>query len=239
MLTAQEDIPDGARFPKRDIGLTMPICQAVELAKRYGYVMVTGAEDQACPLPLVILGFAPRKKRFLEGDFVAIPPSPDKEVRAKYRQENIVYLEYGKYKYAVIAPINRTTFEPHFVMLHVNGAQINRLAAAVLFARGTVPPASLDPGGSCIRSWGHTLVHNEYQAVIPGTGERSFALTQDDEIEFTIPVNKIDELLAGFEESQSRGAFRYPAVHWLEYQMEWKGLPGYPALIDYLLGEDE
>jgi hypothetical protein len=57
---------------------------------------------------------------------------------------------------------------------------------------------------------------NDYQVVLPCNGDRIFAQTQDDEMAFTIPAAKIDELIEGLEATHA-GGIRYPIPSFLRY----------------------
>lgn len=233
MVTSPDELPERVRFPKRDMGLLMPLCQGVSLVRRYGFVIAMSVEDMNCAICPVILGLLPAKKRFLNGDF-PVPPLPSQEARARFMQ-NLKLLEYGKYKYVVMAPIHRATFEPHFVATYVNPAQISRLAQGAAFMTGKMPQASVWLAGSCAPVFAHTILEGDYQAVVPGAGERNAALVQDSEMAFTIPASKIEELIHGLAESHKTGIFRYPFPTWLRFQVQMP--EGHPELKEYLSGE--
>lgn len=235
MVTSQDELPERVRFPKRDMGLLMPLCQGISLARRYGFVVAMGVEDMNCAISPVVLGFLPPKKRFLDGDF-PVPPMPLGEARARFRQ-NLKLLEYGKYNYVVIAPIHRTTFEPHFVAIYINPAQMSRLAQGTAFMSGKMPHASVWPVGTCAPVFAHTILEDDYQAIVPGAGERNAALVQDNEVTFTIPASKIDELIQGLAESEKTGIFRYPFPSWLRFQVQMP--EGHADLKEYLSREGE
>ena len=235
MVVSQDELPERVRFPKRDMGFQMPLCQGVSLARRYGFVVAMGTEDMNCSICPVVLGFLPAKKRFLDGDF-PVPPLPSQEVRAKFMQ-NLKLLEYGKYNYVVMAPIHRATFEPHFVVVYINPAQIARLAQGATFMTGRMLQSSVMAGVTCARVFANTMLEDDYQAVVPGAGERNVALVQDHEMAFTIPVSKVDTLIEGLTESEKTGIFRYPFPSWLRFQPQMP--KGHPELIEYLVMEGE
>ena len=144
MVTSQDELPEKVRFPKRDIHLLMPLCQGISLARRYGYVVAMGVEDMNCAICPAVLGFLPPKKRFLDADF-PVPPLPSQEARARFMR-GLKLLQYGKYNYTVMAPIHRATFEPHFVVLYINPAQMSRLVQGATFATGKMLQASVWAG---------------------------------------------------------------------------------------------
>ena len=217
MVTSQDELPERVRFPKRDMCLLMPLCQGMSIARRYGLVIAMGVEDMNCAYSPVVLGFLPPKKRFLDGDF-PWPPMPQ-EARARLMKD-LKFLEYGKYHYVVMAPIHRATFEPHFVVLYTSPAQVSRLIQGAAFMSGKLPQASAWAAFTCSAVFAGTILEDDYQAVVGGTGERILALVQDNESAFTIPASKIDELILGLAESEKTPVFRYPFPSWLRFQAQ-------------------
>lgn len=235
MVSSDNELPEKVRFPKRDMNLLMPLCQGVSIARRYGLVIAMGLEDMNCAACLVFLGFLPAKKRFLSGEF-HVPPLSSQEVRARLIQ-NLKLLEYGKYKYVVMAPINRATFEPDFVVIYINPAQTARLSQGALFMTGRKIQATSPVGFSCAAIFANTILEDDYQSVVPGAGERNIGLVQDHEMAFTIPVSKIEEITDGLAESEKTGIFRYPYPSWLRFQVQMP--EGQMKLKEYLCGEEE
>ena len=235
MVTSQDELPERVRFPKRDMGLLMPLCQGMSLARRYGFIVAMGVEDMNCGISPVVLGFLPPKKRFLDGDFF-VPPLPSQESRARFIQ-SLKPLDYGKYKYVVMAPIHKATFEPHFVVIYASPAQMARLAEGAAFMTGKSPQASVGLAFSCASIFAQTILEDTYQAVVPGSGERLVALVQDCEMAFTIPASKIDELIQGLTESEKTGIFRYPFPAWLRFQVQMP--EDHQKIIEYSSREGE
>ncbi len=66
LLESEQELPDRARRPVKDLGGAMPACQVWGTARRYGWTMAMGREDQLCPY-----GVAPTSRRRL-----LQPPSP-------------------------------------------------------------------------------------------------------------------------------------------------------------------
>ena len=51
---------------------------------------------------------------------------------------------------------------------------------------------------------------DECSYIVPGSGERIFAGTQDHEMFFAIPYSKFDNVIAGLEYIGSKGSYKYP-----------------------------
>ena len=67
LYSSLEEVPKRARFPKKDMNLIMPTCQAVGMVRRYGLTIALGVDDMNCPGGAVTVGFVPAKKRYLDG----------------------------------------------------------------------------------------------------------------------------------------------------------------------------
>lgn len=235
MCTSLAEIPKEAQFPKRDLGLVMPVCQAFSLAHRHGRVMAVGLEDQQCPLGNLVLGFLKPKKAFLDGSFQwsLLPPG---EPSARYAQ-SLKMLEYGRYSHILIAPIQKSTFEPHLLLIYGNPGQVVRMVQARLYLQGGVLPSYAGLGATCSLIVGQTILADECQYVLQGSGPRRFTHAQDHEMAFTIPVSKVEQMVEGLEESESKSTYTYPPPAWFTYQVEFT--PGYQKLQEFLMKEDE
>jgi len=77
-----------------------------------------------------------------------------------------------------------------------------------------------EPVSTC--SYGLAKAYNtrQVQLVLPGTGDRSQGLTQDDELAVVIPIEKLLDVVAGIEESSKAIGRRYPVPMTLEVSPE-------------------
>ena len=235
MCTSPDEIPKEAQFPKRDFGMVMPVCQVFAIAHRRGWTMAAGLEDQQCPLGNVVLGFVKAKKAFLDGSFhwSWLPPG---EPNARYAQ-SLKRLEYGKYSHILMAPIDKATFEPHFFLIYGNPGQVARMLQSRLYLQGGVLTSSAGLGGTCSIIVSHTMLTDECQFVLFGSGPRRFTHTQDSEMAFTIPVSKAEQTVKGMEESEEKSTYTYPPPAWLTYQVEFP--PRYQKLQEFLMEEGD
>ena len=67
MLKPGEAIPEKAKRPNRDLKIQIAICQAIAMARRYGWTVAAGAEDVNCVLTKTAFGLAPLTKHYTEG----------------------------------------------------------------------------------------------------------------------------------------------------------------------------
>ena len=57
---------------------------------------------------------------------------------------------------------------------------------------------------------------DECQVILPCTGDRMFGQTQDDEMAFSIPASKLDEVMEGLQSTHKNG-IRYPVPTFMNY----------------------
>ena len=131
-------------------------------------------------------------------------------------EAEVAKFAHGTYEYVVAAPLHRTEFEPDLVLVYGNSAQVMRLVTGALYKRGGRIHSSFSGRLDCSDEVIVTMQKNDYQVVLPCNGDRIFAQTQDDEMAFTIPASKIDELVEGLDATHANG-IRYPIPSFLRY----------------------
>ena len=235
LCSSREEIPKRARFPKRDMNMEMPLCQAVGMARRYALTVALGIEDMNCPGAAVSLGFVPAKKRYLEGEFSANDKIPQESYATHNRA--LPRLEYGKYKYVVVAPIHRTDLEPHLVIIYGFPVQISLLAQSAVLRTGKALNSDHGLGTFCSPMFAATLVDNECQVSIPCGGDRLWGSSQDYEVGFSVPQSKLDEIIEGLEILYKTGTYRYPTITNLWFQAQ--NPESYKKAMEYLKQEGE
>jgi uncharacterized protein (DUF169 family) len=238
MCESEEELPDRVRIPQRDLGITISLCHAIALARRYGWVMAVD-KYQSCYAAGLSLGFLPLLPDIVDGSYQAsfgIWGMTKEEAAASI--EDMPKFEYGKYQYALIAPLQRATFEPHVVMVYANPAQIWVLLSAYL--SGTGKRGGLDitltAGGGCQSYITRAMQTDEAKFTLIGTGERLGPNAQDYECAFSIPFSKIEQTVQGLEQGYKDGVHRYPIPGFLRYSSNHP--PGYTEIRNHLLGED-
>jgi uncharacterized protein (DUF169 family) len=212
-----EEIPMRTRMPGRDLSIKIPICQGMAMARRYGWVIALSKEDQSCPFGALTLGFVPPKSAYLDGSFMESIFPGKKEAAAKTAQ-SLARLDHGMFKYLLLAPLHRAGFEPDLVVVYGNAAQVARLIQGTLRNRGGALVSSTVGGIACSNIIAKTIREDECQYVVAGAGDRYFALTQDDELIFTIPRSKIELTLKGLMEGHKSGDHRYPTPSFLRFE---------------------
>ena len=233
-----QDLPARVKFPFKDLGRKIPLCQGMALARRYGWVIAIGNEDQSCPFGALtrnFLGFVSPKAGYLDGTFLD-SIEPGKKTIESGVAKAASRLEYGKYEYAVLAPLHRASFDPDLIVVYGNAAQVARLIQGSLRKRGGKLSSSSLGGIACSSVIAKTVLEDECQYVVAGAGDRYFALTQDDELIFTMPRSKIEITLEGLIEGHEGGHHRIPTLSYLHFEPK---LPDhFYKLMDFLQQEE-
>ncbi len=226
----RHEFPERVRIPTQDFKVRIAACQAIGMARRYGWTVAVGKEDQSCPFGSIVLGFLPAKEGFLKGEFHGSLSVGGGEATAKTAQA-MRRLEYGKYNYLLVAPVHGATFEPHLLIIYGNSAQMLRLVQGSLYGRGGALIFSSMGDAVCSDIIAGAMLSEECQLALPCMGDHIFALTQDDELAFAIPWHKVESVINGLEASHKAGQ-RYPIPSFLRFEPQWP--PSYQKLMDYL-----
>ena len=216
MLQAGEEIPDKAKRPARDFKKLSMNCQVIDMARRYGWMIALTREDHICSLGITALGFDRPTHLYTSGTLCEGSYTETKE--AGQRSEAAVdKFKPGEYYCLLVCPLDKTTFEPHLVVIYANPAQVMRLAQAALWKRGGKLTSSFQGRIDCSEIIVTTMQSAEPQVILPCSGDRIFGQTQDHEMAFTIPWNRMEEILEGLKGTH-QGGIRYPITQFMEYE---------------------
>ena len=208
LLSSPDGLPKKYKSPAK-MGEKWAVCQALFAARCIGWMVVLTPEDQACSLAEALIGFRPRIPFFNEGGLAHGMFTETAEAGA-HSEEVICKIDEGAYQYLVIGPLEKfEDLDPDFVWVYGNPGQITRLIQAALYKSGGNITSSFTGRGGCIGAIGATIKKNACQVVVNGNGERCFAHAQDTEMSFTIPWEKLEEVMDGLE-STHRNGVRYP-----------------------------
>lgn len=215
LLTAEQAVPEKAKRPQRDMKIQIATCQAIAMARRYGWSIALGEEDINCPLTKTAFGFAPLTTHYSEGHLACGMYVETLEAGARSEAATDT-LPQGKYKHLVVAPAARAEFAPDALIIYGNAAQVMRLVTGALWKRGGALTSSFTGRVDCSDQVIRTMLSGDYQVILPCYGDRVFAHTEDAEMAFSLPGAKMAELVAGLEGTH-KGGIRYPIPGFLRY----------------------
>jgi len=214
LVKSVDEFPDKARRPSRDMGFRTNVCVGMTMARKYGWTVAMAAEDNACLIAAYTYGWSEPEsgaKKAL-ADFMTVMKYTANDDAAKTAMDAVeqVKLRKGEYAGVVFSPLERTRIEPDLVMIFCNAAQLMRLVHGATQEIG-VPLQSIfsGRGGTCTEGVLQTFKSHQPKVVLPGNGDRVWAMVQDGEMAFTIPAKLLDSVINGLEATHQAG-IRYP-----------------------------
>jgi uncharacterized protein (DUF169 family) len=207
MLGSGDDIPQDAKHPLKDFGVSFTLCQALALSRREALTLVLDRESQSCPIALAGLGFV-KPEEYLSGKYVLAPINQSVEARKKTAQQ-LPRLEFGRFNAILISPLQKTGFDPDVILFYGNGAQVMRMIQAAVFASGESLTSKSTGSGGCLLPIVATILEGQCKFGIPGNGERRLGLIADGELVFAMPRSRFEEVVEGLRLSHE-GKQTYP-----------------------------
>jgi uncharacterized protein (DUF169 family) len=209
-----DEFPEKTRRPCRDIGFKTNLCVGMTMARKYGWTVGMTTDDNSCPIVAYTYGWSDPESetRKALADFMIVMKYSANENAANTTMEAVDQAKLGKGQCAgvVFSPLERTRTEPDLVMIFCNPAQLMRLVHGATQETGmAVQSVFSGRGGTCTEGVLQTFKTGQPKVVLPGNGDRVWAMVQDDEIAFAMPSNWLDPVIRGLEATHEMGV-RYP-----------------------------
>jgi uncharacterized protein (DUF169 family) len=219
LLRADEPVPEKARRPYRDMKVQIAICQAVAMARRYGWTLAVGEEDLNCVLTKTVFGFSPLTGHFTSGHLACGMYVENLEAGAR-TEAATERVAHGKFKHLLVAPVARAEFVPDAIVIYGNPAQVMRLVTGALWKRGGAITSSFTGRVDCSDEILRPMLSGEYQVILPCYGDRVFGHTEDHEMAFSLPGARMEELVEGLSGTH-KGGIRYPIPAFLRFTPQY------------------
>jgi uncharacterized protein (DUF169 family) len=205
LLKQEKETPKEAIRPKRDLGYHLSLCQGFAMSRREGKTVAMLLEDMWCYSPVLALGIAKPPEYYLEGNTYFPTHVRTLELAANLAK-NFPRLEYGKYIGVVSAPLRKADFKPDMVIIYCDSAQLRSLLAGLKYKQGELVTSTMEPASACVQAIVPGLMTDRCQVAVPCGGDRRWALAQDDEMIFTVPEDKLTDLMSGLRRIDEEGS---------------------------------
>ncbi|MCZ7605531.1 MAG: DUF169 domain-containing protein [Planctomycetota bacterium] len=229
MVAREEDIPEKAKRPGRDMHFDSALCQGMGIARHYGWTIAVSRKDISCPIGATLFGFQPKVEHFTGGHCCAGMYTRDAAAGSKTEAAAPCF-DFGQYFAMVSGPLNRIDFEPDVVLVFGNPAQVMRLVTGALWESGGYIHSRFSGRTDCADEVIETMKTGKPQVILPCYGDRIFAQTQDHEMAFSFPYGFGQTLVDGLEGTH-KGGVRYPIPNYLRYTGSFP--PSYEELRKY------
>jgi len=226
ILARGEAFPEKCRRPRADFGFKIFPCQAIKMARHYGWTLGLDSSDSACLMANRLLGWTEDSHGEAKG------PAPDFGLGLYHRSREVGQRQAEAVSSfsepnggIVISPLARTHVTPSLLAIYCNPAQVMRLTQGYLYddgEHGKIESECSGKAGTCHDGIVRTLQTQRPRIVVPGNGDRVWGMTQDHEMLFTVPASGAAQLIFGLQETHKAG-LRYPVPAY----MKWE--PGFQA----------
>ncbi len=232
LLRPDQEVPKRTHHPVKLLKHRVTVCQATTMARRYGWKLVLSSDDVCCAAALIAYGWAKEEPTLDEvAELMLAAQYAENREAARRQIEAIPTLPRGRCANLVLAPLELADWEPDVVMIYGNAAQMMRLVQAATYYEGH--PVLCSFGGraaSCAEGIIRVAQTNECQLVLPGGGDRIFAMTADDELAFAAPMESMERLLEGLLMSGRHVGLAYPIPVYQGFEPRFP--PAYDKLLD-------
>lgn len=204
-------LPARTRQPSKVFGKKVTICQGVTMTRTYGWAVGLTRDDLLCVPGMLAFGFTPATDPMLElgqlfcevGFHRDLGPAL-KEVEAlpRFQPQEVAAI--------YLCPLERLALDPAVVVVYGNPAQLGRLIQAAVFTLGERVNGDFGGKVECASYLIGPYRTGQIRVVIPGQGDRTFSMTQDDELVLAFPVKFLEGLLLGLKEAACKIGARYP-----------------------------
>ena len=216
MCTSKNELSQEALIPSKEWGVDLRVCQATQVAREYEVTVAVPKYEMPCPTGAVALGFYEPNELYWSGS--CLSPSFMSQEAKKAIARNTPKLDAGTYEYMIVAPMDKASFEPDLVLFYGNPGQITKLIQARVLNSGNPLTASTMCGTACSEWLSKAMITRECQYVFPCDGERKYGTLENSEMIFSLPYEKMEEVLEGLEAACNAKERRYPAQKFLIHQ---------------------
>jgi uncharacterized protein (DUF169 family) len=205
LLRKEKDIPQGAIRPLKDLGCHISLCQTFQMSRREGKTVAMLKEDNWCFEPVVGFGLGEPPEYFMQGHN-RYPRDVATLEAGKHYAEEFPRLEVGQYIGIVSAPLRSTDFEPELVMIYCDSSQLCLLMLGREYKEGYNLKCALSSHAACVYGVVPSVLSGEYQVAVPCRGDHYRAMAGDEEMIFTVPQGKLQDLMIGLRHVESTGS---------------------------------
>ncbi len=217
--------PEKTRQPGAALGKRITICQAVTMARVYGWTMGLTRKDLICVPAMITFGLTRASdQRTTLGKLMCDASLLKDQDAARQEPLSMTFLERGEYEALLLAPLARSPYDPDTIAIYGNAAQVMRMIQGWVYHEGKRISGNFGGKIECSEYLIAPFKNAVPRVVIPGNGDRIFSMTQDDELVFALPGNGLELLVQGLKEAGKKIGARYPVTFYQNFQPEFPKL---------------
>lgn len=192
-----DEIPKKAQRPSK-MGQNITLCQSFTMARRWGAHVAMTYEDNACVTSSLVHQWKKIPlKDIVESQVISGYHKDAKAellVQSQYsdlsKKEN--YLKIKDHVGFIVSPLTRTIVRPDVVLIYGDPSQITHIVHALSYeGKHLVNSAFIGFGESCLKGVLLPYISQKPEIVLPGTGDRTLALTKEEEMAIGLPIDLV------------------------------------------------
>jgi len=150
-------------------------------------------------------GIAESPQYFLEG-YNRFPEDVATLEAGRNYAHDFPRLPVGRYIGIMAAPLPVTKFEPDLVLIYCDSAQLSLLLLGREYKNGHYLKCSLSSHAACVYSVVPAIQTGECCVAVPCRGDHYEAMAADDEMIFSVPHAKLEDLMLGLRYLETAGS---------------------------------
>ena len=205
LIYDESEIPDGSMRPYRDKNGHLAMCQAFAMVRRERKSITMLRDDHWCVWPLVSSGLVELTDEDMDymGRMLFFS---DAEKGVEFLRSGYPRLESERQPVGfTLAPLEKTDFVPDVISVYCRPAQVRSILMAVRYETGEQLRLSLDSVDSCVHSTIPVLNGQDFNLTVPDPGEYERALTDEDELIFTLRGERLSSVVKNLKQLSSAG----------------------------------
>jgi uncharacterized protein (DUF169 family) len=221
-LKDESGFPEKTRRPSEALGKRITICQAVTMARVYGWTVGLTKADVICVPAMITFGLSRASdQRGTLGKLLCQVSFAKDEESAKEETRSMTFLDRDEFGALLLAPLTKGLFEPDTVAIYCNPAQIMRMVQALVYLDGKRIVGNFGGKIECTEYLTAAFKTAAPRVAIPGNGDRIFSMTQDDEMVLALPGKMLQNLVDGLKTAGAKVGARYPVTFYQNFQPEF------------------
>jgi uncharacterized protein (DUF169 family) len=218
------NLPQDIRRPTV-FGVKMAFCQINTIARKWGWSFAVTPEDINCVAALMSFGWGDLETKLSrEEELISFRINAGyirgREAAKKKLEAAAALMDEKKFhsRGLTVSPLDSGILQdPDVILIYGHPAQMARMIQSMLYTEGGVIESWASMGASWVREMIAPLIENKAGYVIPGRGARQLGMAGDDEMVFTMPTGKLENLLIGLKETHEKGT-KYPINPFLFFE---------------------
>ncbi|HRU80087.1 MAG TPA: DUF169 domain-containing protein [Methanolinea sp.] len=192
LAMGKEEIPEGME----KLDGTIRHCQMVNLARKEGRVFYATVENHECMGGAWALGLRQITETLKNGQFYFKLGKFESTAACKRTIDRIPHVESGSTYATLYAPLEKTNFSPHLILVIAEARAMLKLAQATLFRLGGRITSEFSGIQSvCADACAQTFLSGKANYSLGCDGSRKFSGIEDGEMVMGFPVEMLPEIV--------------------------------------------